>query len=164
MESNFFVAIVMVVLVVVGSVVWVRPSPRDKKLASWRQQALLAGMKVKLEGFKAEPKESGIRENIEGASYQLFNHKPDKKDVLVWAVVKDQGWLQEHLPDGWSWYRQQADSTLVGRIAELIKTAPIEIIGIERTPYMSRVIWKEVGKEFDPVALKLFLEKVQQVA
>jgi len=164
MESNFLIALVLVVLVVVGSVVWVRPSPRDKKLALWRQQTLLAGMKVKLEGFKAEPKESGIRADIEGASYQLFNHQPDKKDTLVWAVVKDQGWLKDHLPEDWSWYRQQADSALVGRIADLIREVPIDVIGIERTPYMSRIVWKEVGKEYDPAELKRFLDKVQAVA
>lgn len=164
MELNFLVAIVAVILVVVGSVVWVRPSPRDKKLAAWRQQAMLAGLKVKLEGFKADPKESGIRDDIEGTSYQLFNVQPDKKDELVWAVVLDQGWLQDHLPEGWSWYKKQIAEEMVERVVQQIKKAPVDIIGIERTPYMSRVVWKETGKDFDPQLLKQYLEEVQAIA
>lgn len=161
---NFLIAIGAVILVVVGSVVWVRPSPRDKKLAAWRRDALVAGLKVKLEGFKADPKQSGIREDITGTSYQLFNSEPSKKDSLVWAVVKDPGWLQDHLPEGWSWYKAQVEEQLIEQVVEQIKKAPLEIIGIERTPYMSRIVWKEVGKNFDPETLKQFLKEVQAIA
>lgn len=165
MESNFLIALIAVVLVVVGSVVWVRPSPRDKKLADWRRDALVAGMKVKLEGFKADPKQSGIRADIEGTSYQLFNSTPDKQDKLVWAVVLDEdGWLKDDLPEGWSWYKEQVSDSLIAKVNDQIKKAPLDIIGIERTPFMSRIVWKETGKNFDPQALKQFLEEVQAVA
>lgn len=164
MELNFLVAVIAVILVVVGSVVWVRPSPRDKKLAAWRQQALISGLKVKLEGFRADPKVSGIRDDIEGVSYQLFNSQPNKKDEMVWAVVLDEGWLQDHLPEGWSWYKEQPKEPLVDLIVEQIKKAPLDIIGIERTPYMSRIVWKETGKNFDPTVLKQFLNEVQAIA
>lgn len=163
MEPNFWIALLVVVMFVLGSVVWVRPSPRDIKLANWRREALVAGLKVKLEGFKADPKESGIRDDIEGASYQLFNDIPAKHDKLVWAVVLNDGWLKDGLPEGWSWYKEKADAKLIDRISEQIEKAPLDIVGIERTPYMSRIVWSESGKNFDPQALKQFLQEVQTI-
>ena len=161
---NFLIALGLVVLVIVGSVVWIRPSPRDKKLANWRRDALVAGLKVKLEGFKADPKKSGIRDDIEGATYQLFNSAPDKHDKLTWAVVLDEGWLKDDLPEGWSWYKERANDDLVAKIAEQIKKAPLEILGIERTPFMSRIVWTEPGKNFNAQVLKQFLQEVQDIA
>lgn len=53
-----WLAMIFVALVVVGSVMWIRPSPRDQKLAKWRRDALVAGMKVRLQTLKAEPKKA----------------------------------------------------------------------------------------------------------
>ena len=47
-----WVVILLVVMMVVGSVVWVRPSPRDKRLALWRRDAIMSGLKVKLDATK----------------------------------------------------------------------------------------------------------------
>lgn len=154
------VVAVLIMLVILGSVAWVRPSPRDKKIAKWRHEALVAGMKVSLQPLKAEPKESGIRDDIEGASYQLINKQPNKKDALVWTVVKTQGWMQEDLPESWSWYKENGHVDHEA-VARLIEECPVEVIAIQRTPVLSRIIWTEPGKEFDPQPLKSFLEKVQ---
>lgn len=141
--------------------VWVRPSPRDKKLATWRRDAIVAGIKVSLDTLKAEPKNSGIRDDVAGISYILYNPAPDKLDTLNWAVVKAEGWLNEGLPEGWSWHGQELASRAVA-ITELIALSPITILGLERTPYSSRVIWQENGADFDALTLKAFLERVQQ--
>ena len=58
-----FIIVALIMLSVVGSVVWVRPSPRDQRLAKWRQQALVGGLRVNLQPLKAEPKDSGIRDD-----------------------------------------------------------------------------------------------------
>ena len=154
--------VIVIILVVVGSVVWVRPSPRDKKLANWRRDTLLAGMKVSLQGLKAEPKHSGIRDDVEGASYILYNTESKKGDATSWAVVHTQGWLQEDLPEGWSWYKENGHVDHKG-VAALIKECPLEVLAIERTPVSSRIIWKENGGDYLPGVLKQFLVKVQQL-
>ena len=152
--------VIIAVLSVVGSVVWVRPSKRDVKLAKWRQEARVAGLYVKLDGLVAEPKDSGIRDDIGGASYYLYETNSDKHDQLTWAVVKAQGWLQQDLPDEWSWYKQQMplNSQL---LQELIESLPVPVFAIERTPKYSRVIWGEAGQDFDAQQLKQFLQQVQ---
>lgn len=157
-----WVMVILAILTVVGSVVWVRPSPRDQKLAAWRRDALVGGLKVNLQGLKAEPKHSGIRDDTEGASYILYNTATQKGDDTVWAVVKTQGWLQEDLPEGWSWYKENGH-VAHDEVAKLIAECPLDVLAIERTPVLSRVIWKESGSEFNPEMLKAFLERVQKL-
>ena len=157
-----FIIVIVAILSVVGSVVWVRPSHRDVKLAKWRQQARVAGLQVKLEGLKAEPKESGIREDVGGASYYLHLPKAQKGDDVSWAVVKTEGWLNEGLDEGWSWYLAKPLVDL-DRVRSLIASCPVPIDAIERTPVRSRVIWAEAGKDFDAKQLADFLKEVQSI-
>lgn len=158
-----WVIIIFVILMVVGSVVWVRPSPRDQRLAEWRRNAIVSGLKVRLEGVAAEPKDSGIREDIEGVSYILYNVQPNKSDKKQWMVVNTDGWLKDELPEGWSWHKEES-LNISGALSDLIKNAPLPILAIERTPYLSRVVWKESAASFDPETLKKYLEKVQSIS
>ncbi len=148
------------ILSVLGSVAWVRPSQRDVKLAQWRRDAIVAGLHVKLETLKAEPKDSGIRDDVAGVSYFLYQPKPIKGDALTWAVVKTDGWLQAGLPPQWSWYRAQHKQKAL-EVSALINEAPVNILAIERTPVLSRIMWTETGEVFDADALNGYLQKVQ---
>lgn len=152
--------VIAITLVVVGSVAWVRPSQRDKRLAEFRHEALMAGLKVRLDGIEAEPKESGIREDIPGASYILIEKQPVKKDATSWMVVKDDGWIKDGLVEGWSWHTKKVEVNLE-TVNSLIESAPVPILGIERTPKFSRIIWGEGPVEFNGTELKQYLEKVQ---
>lgn len=152
--------VIFVALMVIGSVAWVRPSPRDKRLADYRYKAIVAGLKVSLTKMPAEPKDSGIRDDVEGASYILYDTNPKKGDEKRWAVVKVDGWMKDGLPESWCWYKEE-NSELAEIISNLIESCPIAITAIERTPAFSRIVWDEKEEEFDAGALKEFLTKVQ---
>jgi hypothetical protein len=158
-----WLAMIFIALAVIGSVMWVRPSPRDQKLAKWRQEALMAGLKVRLQTLKAEPKNSGVREDVEGVTYELFNPEPDKLDKTTWAIVRVDAWLKDGLPEGWSWYGQEAQIDL-NSVKQMIDALPVEVNAIERTPVSSRIIWNESGKEFDAVKLKEYLQTLQAIS
>jgi len=160
---SVWIIIGFIILIVVGSVVWIRPSPRDQKLALWRRDAIMAGMKIRMQTLKAEPKNSGIRDDVPGVSYEWFNPKPEKNDSKVWAVVKTDGWLKEGLPEGWSWYESASDE-ISKEVSEIIQQCPIEVNALERTPKSSRIVWDENGKEFNPELLKTFLQKLQAIS
>jgi hypothetical protein len=157
-----WIIVIFVALMVIGSVAWVRPSPRDKRLADFRYKAIVAGIKVSLTKMAAEPKDSGIRDDVEGTSYILYEPTPKKGDDKRWAVVKVDGWMKDGLPEDWCWYKEQ-DITLAGVITNLIESCPISIVAIERTPVLSRIVWEEKAGDFDAAALKEFLVKVQSV-
>lgn len=158
-----WVAMIFVALAIVGSVMWIRPSPRDQRLAKWRREALMAGIKVRLQTLKAEPKDSGIRDDVEGVTYEWFNPEFDKSDKVTWAIVKTDAWLQEGLPQGWSWYGQEGCVDFE-KVRLIIEALPIEVNALERTPVSSRVIWDESGKEFDAVKLKAYLQNLQAIS
>lgn len=158
-----WLVMVFIALVVVGSVMWVRPSPRDQKLAKWRRDAIMAGLKVRMQTLKAEPKNSGIRDDVEGISYEWFNPEPNKTDTTTWVIVKTDAWLKDGLPQGWSWYAQEVDID-PAKIAQIIQALPMEVNAIERTPISSRVIWNESGKDFDAKALKEYLQNLQAIS
>ncbi|WP_283786590.1 hypothetical protein QNI23_009085 [Bermanella sp. WJH001] len=159
---GIWIAMAFIALAIVGSVMWIRPSPRDQKLAKWRREALMAGMKVRLQTLKAEPKNSGIRDDVPGVTYEWFNPEPNKTDKVTWAIVKTDAWLQEGLPQGWSWYGKEMPVDLE-KIKQIVETLPVEVNAIERTPVSSRVIWNENGKEFDAVKLKEYLQNLQAI-
>jgi hypothetical protein len=152
--------VIFVALMVIGSVAWVRPSPREKRLANFRSKAIVAGLKVSLTKMPAEPKDSGIRDDVEGASYILYDTNPKKGDEKRWAVVKFDGWIKDGLPEGWCWYKEE-NIKLAEVICNLIESCPITISAIERTPMFSRIVWDEKEEEFDAGALKEFITKVQ---
>jgi hypothetical protein len=158
-----WLVMIFVALVVVGSVMWIRPSPRDQKLAKWRRDALVAGLKVRMQTLKAEPKNSGIREDVEGITYEWFNPEPNKLDKTIWAIVKTDAWLKDGLPEGWSWYEKEADIDLA-KVTAIIQALPVEVNAIERTPISSRIMWNESGKEFDAVKLKSYLQNLQAIS
>ena len=155
--------VLVAILSVVGSVAWVRPSKRDVKLATWRQAARVAGLQVKLEALKAEPKDSGIREDVGLASYFLYLPKAQKNDEMTWAVVKAEGWLKAHLPSGWSWYRREV-ALNTNKLQALIESCPVPIHAIERTPNGSRIVWDEAGQDFEAHKLVEFLTQVQAIS
>lgn len=156
--------IFLIAMMVIGSIVWIKPSPRDKRLAEFRRQAIMGGLKVRLEGVKAEPVHSGIRHDIKGASYILYVTKPDKTDESRWMVVADEGWMKDGLPEGWSWHTQEAPSALHNRISEVITASKLPLTAIERTPAYSRIVWQEPPLAFDAEELKQYLENVQAIS
>ncbi|WP_396586345.1 hypothetical protein [Bermanella sp. R86510] len=160
---GIWIVIAIALLVIVGSVSWLRPSVKEKKQGEWRHQALMAGLKVSLQGLPAEPKESGIRDDIKGASYILYNPAPQKTDTKKWAVVKQDGWMKEDLPEGWSWYKTQQTFD-VASLNNILKELPESTLAVERTPQFSRIVWLENGQEFDPAHLKSLLQNVQAIS
>jgi hypothetical protein len=116
-----------------------------------------------MQTLKAEPKNSGIREDVEGITYEWFNPEPNKLDKTIWAIVKTDAWLKDGLPEGWSWYEKEADIDLA-KVTAIIQALPVEVNAIERTPISSRIMWNESGKEFDAVKLKSYLQNLQAIS
>ena len=100
MNPLFIVA--FIALAVFGSVYMLKPSPRQKRLAELRLEAIKLGLQVKLETFKPDSKKMGVRDDITATRYQRFNPAV-KSQKLRWCIVRQTGWEQEGLMEGWSW-------------------------------------------------------------
>ncbi|MCP5325602.1 MAG: hypothetical protein H7A09_04635 [Oceanospirillaceae bacterium] len=153
---------ILAALMVVGGALWIKPSRREQKLAVWRRDAIVAGMQVRLKGMDAEPKNTGIREDVLGVSYILHNMDLHKKPQQEWAVVQAEGWYNDDLPAGWAWYGHKPDSESYRQhIASLLEQSPYPLVGLERTMNFVRFVWKENGDTFDAAVLKQYLAGLQ---
>lgn len=95
--------VVIIMLAAFGSVYMLKPSPRQTRLAKLRIDAIKLGLQVKLDKFKVNSKKMGVRDDIVATRYERVN--PDvKSQVLRWSIVRQAGWEQEGLPEGWSWH------------------------------------------------------------
>ena len=96
------IIVVLIALAVCGSVAMLKPSPRQQRLAKLRMDAIKLGLHVKLETFKVDSKKMGVRDDIVATRYERFIPEI-KSHALRWCVVRQAGWEQEGLPEGWSW-------------------------------------------------------------
>lgn len=120
---------VLISLAVFGSVYMLKPSPRQQRLAALRFEAIKLGLQVKLLTFKVDSKKTGVRDDIVGTEYQRFN--PDvKSQALRWCVVRQAGWDQEGLIDGWSWHNCTVKPNLE-KLNALLSELSLDVLMIE---------------------------------
>jgi hypothetical protein len=94
--------VIFIALAVFGSVYMLKPSPRQQRLAELRLEAIKLGLQVKLETFKTDSKKMGVRDDVTATRYERFNPAV-KSQALRWCIVRQAGWEQEGLAEGWSW-------------------------------------------------------------
>jgi hypothetical protein len=123
------VIVVFIVLAVFGSVYMLKPSPRQQRLAELRLEAIKLGLQVKLETFKTDSKKMGVRDDITATRFQRF-HPAIKSQALRWCIVRQTGWEQEGLTEGWSWNSvgQRPD---LGKLSELLSKVGDDVQMIE---------------------------------
>ncbi|WP_300427699.1 hypothetical protein [uncultured Thalassolituus sp.] len=112
----------LVGLVVFGSVYWLKPSPRDKRLAELRLDAIKRKLQVRQFTYKPDSAKTGIRDDITGTSYTLMDNAKRNDSGLRWRVAGQGGWDTEGLPEGLAWHNQgTADDAarLTAALAEL---------------------------------------------
>jgi len=115
--------LLLVGLVVFGSVYWLKPSPRDTRLAALRLDAIKKKLQVRQFTFKPDSAKTGIRDEITGTTYTMMN--PSKRDggVLLWRVCGQAGWDTNGLPEGIAWHDQgsAADAELLTKLLPELK-------------------------------------------
>ncbi|UXD87117.1 hypothetical protein [Thalassolituus hydrocarboniclasticus] len=106
------------VMAIIGSVMMLRPSPRDTRLAALRFDAIRNGLQVRSFTFKPDAAKTGIRNDIPGTSYTLLRLGKQQGGELKFRVVGQAGWDTEGLPEGLSWHNQgsAADAELISRM------------------------------------------------
>lgn len=121
--------VVFIVLAVFGSVYMLKPSPRQQRLAELRLEAIKLGLQVKLETFKPDSKKMGVRDDITATRYERFNPSV-KSQVLRWCIVRQAGWEQEGLAEGWSWNNMDQRPNLE-KLSELLSKVGSDVQVIE---------------------------------
>jgi hypothetical protein len=106
-----------------------KPSPRQQRLAGLRLEAIKLGLQVKLDTFKPNSKQTGVRDEILATRYQRFNPAV-KSQTLRWCIVRQGGWEQQGLAQGWSWHDQTQKPDL-SKLSELLTQVGEDVQMIE---------------------------------
>jgi len=121
---------ILVILVVFGSVYWLKPSPRDKRLAELRLDAIKRKLQIRQFTYQPDAKKTGIRDSLTGTSYTLVNAERRNDGALVARVVGQPGWDQDGLPEGMAWH-DQGDAALAAKITAALAALSDDILLLE---------------------------------
>ena len=99
-----WIILVLIMMALIGSIFWLKPSPRDQRLADLRLQAMKLGISVKHQTFNPESAKNGVRDTISGTTYSLFNEDAKAPKEIIFRIVRQMGWDNELLPTDYSWH------------------------------------------------------------
>lgn len=137
-----YIAISVAFLFVIGSVMWLRPSPTEKRLAQLRQAAMQNGLRVGWMSVKdaewlSQPNKKWIR-------YACLRPQLNERLQLL-------RWLRQ--PEGWQ--PKQHDKRLTDDFG-----LPAGVAAIEITAQDCAIIWAEEGNVQDVQTIAAALKKI----
>ena len=103
---TFWLVLGLVALSMFGSIYWLKPSPRDTRLAKLRFDAIKQGLQVRQFTFKPDAAKTGVRDDITGTTYTLQRPGSSQGGAFRFRVAGQPGWENDGLPDGLSWHDQ----------------------------------------------------------
>lgn len=144
--------IVFIMASLIGSVMWVMPSPRQRYQADLRMRARKAGIQVQLVRLEL-PRAQGEMEGdtLSVPAYRFLRHnveRVEKDRWHCWEVLRLETLNQQGLVAGWSW--RSDDVALAGEALDglnsILQQLPDDVIGVESTPLHLTLYWHERGE------------------
>lgn len=144
--------IILVMMSLVGSMMWVLPSKRERFQAQLRQLAMRKGFSVQLAQVKP-PRASGQieQESFNSPVYRLPRtniSRNEREGFIQWQVYKQTALAAEGLPEGWCWGEgeRQLSAAQLQLLLGVIERLPEGVVAIESDPVHLSVFWDERGE------------------
>lgn len=156
-------------LMMLGSILWIMPSKRDRRIAKLRQAAILRKIKVKLIKYPLINLSGRVEEGaIEAAAYS-FDGIDEEEINAGWMLIRSYHTAEQepddNAPEGWAWYiNQQAlpddiinhmESFLL-RYSEQVQALSVMMGGIT-------IGWNEQGTLEDLESFEVWVEQLRQL-
>ncbi len=146
-----WVIIVLLLLSIVGSMMWMMPSPRQRVQALLRQKAMRQGIQVQMARVLF-PREIGeaVPDEQTCIAYRLPRTLADRREktaTIPWHIFRLNSHATEGLPEGWCWSKGEGylEERTLQQIAEVIESMPDDCYSIESTPVAVSMYWYEKG-------------------
>ncbi len=151
-----WVIIGLLMLAIVGSMLWVMPSPRDRMQAALRQRAMSAGMQVQMKLLKF-PRAIGESESEERHcfAYRMPRIVVEGESTAskklpatqAFQIFKLSGHANTGLPQGWTWGKGEGtlSDEQLSVVHEVIAKLPDSALALESTPVATALYWREHG-------------------
>ncbi|MDO6563473.1 hypothetical protein Q4488_08775 [Amphritea sp. 1_MG-2023] len=145
--------IIFVMMSLLGSMMWVMPSPRQRLLAKLRQQASRDGFQVQIVRL-TPPRAAGQvePETFTATAYRLprFNlEKEQRHQFIPWQIFRQVAVANQGLPEGWCWGlgERRLNEQQLATLNTLLAGLPEGVSSIESTPIHISLYWDERGDE-----------------
>jgi hypothetical protein len=136
----------LVFTMMVGPILLMQPSRRDRKIAALRTKAGDLGLKVTLQSL-----ERGLTPVYERRWPSM---EKSKRVGVEWVLERQTYSHGIHFADWWQWLGQgRPPAAVLPILAERLSTLPATVSVVEATPLGLRCYWSEKGGE--PVLLQL---------
>ncbi len=146
-----WVIIVLLLLSIVGSMLWMMPSPKQRKQAQLRQQAMRTGFQVQMTRMLF-PRAIGesVPDEQSCIAYRLPRHAGERKNrqaTIPWHVFRLDSHATTGLPEGWCWSKGEGylQPPQLATLGEIIAELPGDAFSLESTPVAVSVYWWEEG-------------------
>lgn len=147
-----WVIIILIVLSIIGSMLWMMPSARERMQAEMRQKAMTSGLRVQMVKLKC-PRATGEAEAEERdmIAYRLPRKnlsKSEQQNFSGWQIFKLNTLAIRGLPEGWCWSKGEGEHDQhLSLIASVIAELPVGSFSIESKTDAVSLYWTEGSGE-----------------
>jgi hypothetical protein len=171
-----YVIIIIILLVIIGPILSLLPSKRQKQQIAMRKAAMEAGVSValtRIDDPDPDPEQylsntgKPLKRVMAAVAYRRFRPRPDRwrqRPEIAWALNRQQGAAVEGLPRGWQWHDTRLadlppalNEYLIGGIGGL----PDDVIRVEEQKFIISIYWRERA---DPQGLTKLLDFLRDCA
>lgn len=135
-----FVLILLAVALVIGPVLWMKPSQGQARQARIRLKARALGLDVRLTELPQTHRAAVRREDVrQGVVYRSVVYDPRTVIALNHRLIRD--------ADQWEAEGDKLPPALQGVLDQVSANLPASVVAIELGPQGPGVYWREVGDE-----------------
>lgn len=142
------IIVILVMAMLVGSLAWLLPSPRERKQMELRQVATKAGLKVKTTDLETVIDESR-GQAMHCIAYGLSRALPATTEPWQTARERSAGersLANKDLPAGWHWSLGVLPADTVRHYLQtILPTLSSDVLAIESNPISCIIYWREHG-------------------
>lgn len=142
---------IVVMLSLIGSIMWIRPSPRERMMSQVRLHARKLGFIVQIAQLETTRAKGEMEpEKVRLPAYRILRNdltRDEKDHWKSWQIFRTDNVANQGLPQGWSWKKGEYElsNAACEIISDLIMLLPKEVKALESNPMYFSVYWREAG-------------------
>ncbi|OUR87929.1 hypothetical protein A9Q81_24790 [Gammaproteobacteria bacterium 42_54_T18] len=152
--SMVYLIIILAMAMVVGPILWVRPSPKERRIAQFRSLAMEAGIKVEPISLISNEYYQRVSErNLHVADYQWVRYRRISKEGEAGSAIRGQ-WTQRKDRQGQLLWEPdpvtlKEPESIKAYIDQWRKDQDVRFLALEFGPRTVSVVWSEKGSVED---------------
>lgn len=166
----WMVGVGLAFLMIVGSILWIMPSKRDRRIAKLRQAAILRGIKVKLMKYPMINLSGRVEEGVIDAAAYAFKGIDEEEITAGWMLIKSYQSPTEQesdsaAPEGWAWYinQQALSDDVMSHVESFLQKHSEQVQALSVMTGSITIGWNEQGDISELDGFELWVKELRQL-